>query len=560
MIHVSDVTFFEAKMKMQNYVLVFYATFAFATSTLPAVIVINLVTDTSRCRENDEVSWLHNSDQTSLFSTLTRVVQYIVLFITFPIAGWIADTKVGRYTVMTISLWIMWLSMSIQTGSFVFQSFTCGLPYYIVKYSTSIVTIICLSIGSAGFIVSVITCGFDQMVDASTTSIRQFIRWIIWGMFLGLFAGMLIIALVIDTLYISTIAEYSLLSFLIILAGLTVVIVLNILLKKKFCNETYVYDTYKTVLKVLIFAWKTKYPLMRSAFTYSEVPSRLDYGKTKYGGSFSDETVEDVKTLLRILVIFLCLTFYYIAYSGSDDILPLEFMWHLHDSTSSNSKVADMAIFLSEYAIIIVTIPILELFVLKFWPKVEYFLSKPLHCMVAGYLCLILNNAFMLSIDTSAHLLTDTNGTENNLCYLTQQWTYRKTLQYPYWWILIIPRLAYGFSDLFMFVSVLNFTCSQAPYSMRGMLIGTFYLLHGLFVGLGDLIFLQLRYATTRLISCGFWYWLVLLLVSVIGCVIFIVAGYKYKHRTRGDYYERFLVEEIFDRRLNRPDDDDSSL
>ena len=43
---------------------------------------------------------------------------------------------------------------------------------------------------------------------------------------------------------------------------------------------------------------KHKYPVQRSAFTYceNEQPTRLDYGKSKYGGPFTTEQVDDVKT------------------------------------------------------------------------------------------------------------------------------------------------------------------------------------------------------------------------------------------------------------------------
>ena len=41
----------------------------------------------------------------------------------------------------------------------------------------------------------------------------------------------------------------------------------------------------------------------KSAFTYCEddLPSRTDFGKTKYGGPFTTEQMEDVKTFLRLL-------------------------------------------------------------------------------------------------------------------------------------------------------------------------------------------------------------------------------------------------------------------
>ncbi len=57
------------------------------------------------------------------------------------------------------------------------------------------------------------------------------------------------------------------------------------------------------IYKVIKFAIITKHPQRRSAFTYceDELPSRIDFGKSKYGGPFTTEQVEDVKTLLRLL-------------------------------------------------------------------------------------------------------------------------------------------------------------------------------------------------------------------------------------------------------------------
>ena len=45
------------------------------------------------------------------------------------------------------------------------------------------------------------------------------------------------------------------------------------------------------------------YPERRSAFTHidEERPTRMDYGKEKFGAPFTEEEVEDVKTVLRLL-------------------------------------------------------------------------------------------------------------------------------------------------------------------------------------------------------------------------------------------------------------------
>ena len=57
---------------------------------------------------------------------------------------------------------------------------------------------------------------------------------------------------------------------------------------------------------VLNYARKNKCLRNRSALTYWEedYPSRLDLGKEKYGGPFSEEQVENVKTVLRLIPLF----------------------------------------------------------------------------------------------------------------------------------------------------------------------------------------------------------------------------------------------------------------
>jgi len=63
----------------------------------------------------------------------------------------------------------------------------------------------------------------------------------------------------------------------------------------------------KLIYQVLRYAAKNKYPSMRSAFTYWEDKpyTRIDLGKRKYGGPFTTEQVEDVKTFFRVLVLLI---------------------------------------------------------------------------------------------------------------------------------------------------------------------------------------------------------------------------------------------------------------
>ena len=62
----------------------------------------------------------------------------------------------------------------------------------------------------------------------------------------------------------------------------------------------------KLILQVLNYTRKHRYPERCSAFTYldEEQPSRMDFGKDKFGRPFTEEEVEDVKTVLKLYTSF----------------------------------------------------------------------------------------------------------------------------------------------------------------------------------------------------------------------------------------------------------------
>ena len=92
--------------------------------------------------------------------------------------------------------------------------------------------------------------------------------------------------------------EVSLIIILLPVVLLSVALVLDFNFHHKLVKEPVIVNPVSLILKVLKYAAKHKYPVQRSAFTYceNERPTRLDYGKSKYGGPFTTEQVEDVKT------------------------------------------------------------------------------------------------------------------------------------------------------------------------------------------------------------------------------------------------------------------------
>ena len=66
----------------------------------------------------------------------------------------------------------------------------------------------------------------------------------------------------------------------------------------------------KQIYQVMKYAAKNKYPRLRSAFAYWEDKpySRINLGKSKYGGPLTTEQVEGVKACFRILLVVILTT------------------------------------------------------------------------------------------------------------------------------------------------------------------------------------------------------------------------------------------------------------
>ena len=91
--------------------------------------------------------------------------------------------------------------------------------------------------------------------------------------------------------------------------AITIVMVTYYLLRHHLDTTPILTNPVKLIVKVLNYARKNKYPRLRSALTYWEesAPSRLDLGKDKYGGPFTEEEVEDVKTFFRFVPLLVCI-------------------------------------------------------------------------------------------------------------------------------------------------------------------------------------------------------------------------------------------------------------
>ena len=239
------------------------------------------------------------STRTNIYNFNNRlVIPRILSYCIFTsIAGLLADAFIGRYKVIRISVWTMWIFMILATVSVALTAYCQVGNHHHSEGTILTITLSVAGMGLGGFQANIIQFGLDQLHDASTTEITSFT---IWYTFTVIGAGLVV------NFTLSCLNEsYKPFLYLFVCLSLTVAVLIIMCSNHHFVKEPPTKNPFKLIFKVIRFAIKNKRLRGRSAFTYCEddLPSRIDFGKGKYGGPFTIEEVEDVKTILRMLPI-----------------------------------------------------------------------------------------------------------------------------------------------------------------------------------------------------------------------------------------------------------------
>ena len=245
------------------------------------------------------------------FDFLLMYLAFVLLMLIYPIAGFTADICLGRYRAVIVSLCFLLCGLGCLAFTTVLlfphvirNPFNTGserhnAPLFFMLSSVGLLLIIP---GLAGYQANYIQLGLDQLLEAPSEYLGLFVHWVEWFNELG---GTLMLPIFA--------ALFSCTDFLVHTTALSLTPVFFVLLmlllifscwkRRWFYSEPPGnHNPCKTVVKVLNFARKYSYALQRSAFTYcdDERPSRLDFAKERFGGPFTTEQVEDVKTFFRI--------------------------------------------------------------------------------------------------------------------------------------------------------------------------------------------------------------------------------------------------------------------
>ena len=519
----------------------------------------------------------------TLSGRIPIIVGQGVLLLVYPLLGHLADVYLTRYRVLKSSLIILTIisfaglvykgidaAASILEKIKTFHHMPTGL------LTATVFTVYIIGLGL--FEANIIQFGLDQLLEAPTQKLIAFINWFYWSQSVGglalfyVYEGYQVTHMTLlsshyrNNITGEIITRSTATVAVILLAMLNTILVVIICISKKyFYIERAGLNPFKIVYKVLKYSWKHKVPEHRSAFTYWEedIPRRIDLGKHKYGGPFTNEEVEDTKTFLRILPLLLCLFGYHLAGDGYSAPIQLQ-------RTSCPSLPVLLLIVINPQhltaLVTVVGIPLYQLVIIKVVPKVKTIrmLTKMWVGLYLSLLQVVLYIIVVVNYDTSHwsqhHTCSNHTGIYKYMYkYLPTSDCLRDQLQHvgyhltciplpvnnAYLWF-IIPQLLNGLSSLLVSMTVFEFICAQAPRTTQGLLIGLWYAtfsIRYLVVGVLDNLIIE---KSSWQICEGVKVFLILVSIVLFSCV-----SRRYRYRQRDEIVNvQGMIEAIYERRL----------
>ena len=435
------------------------------------------------------------------------IIPFVLYYLMLPlylVIGLVADVCVGRYRVMVASIYCAFVGWLILCVSF-----------YITQSDIAQATLITIgflvgTVGAAGIQSIAVPFNIDQLIGATADELSNVIYWHCFGFPLGIALVRTLSCSITDGLYRRAVCLSG--------SGVTITVVIATyhLLKHHIDTTPLVGSPIKLIVKVLNYARKNKYPKNRSALTYWEesAPSRLDLGKDKYGGPFSEEEVEDVKTMLRLFPILLCIFGYTAAtvINVSITYARQTFSLCIIENRSIMYWAGAMA-FPTCKAIIHTCIRVC---------KIRKYISSMLKQIGIGLFIMLASATVLISLDIVNY------GDKSNCTSISN--TYNGTaINYI---LITLSKVLAGFGGFIILFVSLQFTVAQSPGTMRGLMVGVWY--GSIFISaiLSYVVYIPFTQVHS---NCTLYYHIVVSVCIVTTIILYGLLARRYKLRTRNE-------------------------
>ena len=501
---------------------------------------------------------------------LTYLV-FVLLLLVYPLAGFVADVCCGRYRAVIISLCFLLCGLAcLALVTILLFTHIIRNPFdrdtYISQNSNAFFALSSLGLlllipGLSGYQANFIQLGLDQLLEAPCEYLGLFVHWVEWFSELGNSLTKPVFYLLSKcNNKLKLPAHHTVLSltpfFFVILF---LVLILSCWKRHWFYSEPGQNNPYKIVFKVLNFARKHKHPLQRSAFTYAddEEPTRIDFAKERYGGPFTTEQVEDVKTFLRILSVLLLLG---PAFCLEIPMGPIFHLYATHVGKGSPKNECSVSLLLQDMAILrsIIVVTIFPIYVWLIYSVLRRCIPKILIRIWIGELLLVVGMTAMFLVDLFGHVAQYERKHQAATCMFAEgNRNNTSNLNLP-WAVNLIPAFLMQAGITLVITTSYEFISAQSPHSMKGLLIGLLYAIQGTFKFLGAISILPFSlkalwedsYMQNHLPSvtnCGFGYLILNCTVALMSLILFTVAAKRYKYRERDDPpYNQTTVETVW--------------
>ena len=491
------------------------------------------------------------------YINLVPILPFNFIAVLSPVAGLLTDIRFSRSKVVVCNSYVIIVKFIIL---FIIAASLLTFLYHFadekrVRVIMAIVTLSILFIMVTVYVVFIINgiqFGMDQLHDSPTEDSILYIHWYVWIYYtcslitqtnwnfllydeynIGYFDILRILGIVLTSLTCITI-------LLLLTASLCVVHYRKVW----FFLEPAGINPYKLVYRVVKFAYQHKVPLRRSAFTYcdEESPTRLDVGKHKFGGPFTTKQVEDVKAFWGILKILITIGPAFLLQTVMQTLLPL---FAKHNDIFLNRKdyhqvhlegVARHILIsngLLSPLLIVICIP---LYLCLIHPHITYYIPGMLKRIQIALVVMVLSLICTFVMDVVVHV--------NNTEYLPQC-LFKLTVNismnvsdfkppplYQNVYFFSTQHVLSALADMLFDIAMLEFICSQSPYSMKGLLLGIFFSIRSFFQGIAVVSIVPFGTVwKIESLSCGSGFYAMYIVIGLSEFVLFSCVSKRYKYR-----------------------------
>jgi len=467
---------------------------------------------------------LFSSNELNLHPPWPSVVSYLftgTCYLVPLLAGWLADTYTGRFNMIYGS------SLLYVVGTLLLAAVSMGNDMIHTLFHTKAthnetmrliyfgLALLMIAFGTGGIKANVSPFGADQVRQNGQRAVQTFFNWFYFFINVG--------SLVAFTVVVAVQQSDVFYGYCITAGSMFLAVIVFLVGRNQYLTKPPGGSQLTETAKIICEAVRNR---KQNAGTW------LEGAKRRYGGKFSEEEVEDVKALLRVIAIFGLFIVYWTIYTQMQTTFLIQATFMRLEFHNFTIPAASLSLF--DIVAVLVLIPIMDHVV---YPLVSYcgISFTPLRRIGVG---MLLASASVI-VAGVVEIQRRNTWIDGGFCIQTVFDESRNASSVNVFWQ--IPQfMLVGSSEVLMVITGLEFAYSQAPQSLQGLVMGAFLVTSALGSYVAIVLVIIVRAA-----SNSDWYpsedpnhghmeyfYFLLSGLMVINFVVFLYIASSYKYKT----------------------------